>query len=701
MSKKFQENSFNGDSSNDNFDSNFNTTFNKNTDTENTKFDKANDSGFSNKFDEQEKKRDQDYYYSNSNNSNSSHKKNTGNSYDYANSNDIDFGKRNNFKHYFLKLKNFKIKSIKWKLIIMYIGLVLLIMMICGSYILLSVRNNEYSKSRSQLELYADKISEQVLDNSKNSEFQDLLLQTLPNTVGMQGNILDNTGTTLASTTALNAPFPDFTDYAIVGALNQQSTFSSGKKSLDSFGLLTEWLSFAKPIINTNGDVVYVVYTKLDIGAMQENLSQTAGIIAWSILAALVLASIMGYIFARSLTVPIVALTNGAKKLADGDLNQTLTVNSLDEIGQLTNSFNEMAKELRNSMEQISGEKKKLEILLHNMSDGVISFSKDGEFMLANSATNEMLVVDKFDMDFADFIKAFDISSGVYIDIGIEENSKEVTFPVGTQYIKAKFTPYYNNSKQIEGLVVVLQDITEQKKLDDMRKEFVANVSHELRTPLTNVKSYTETLRSGAVENPEDIQEFLEIIDSEADRMALLVGDLLQLSRFDNKQVHLDISEIELNSFLDMLVSQNMIHADAKQQSLSFEPSSRDIIIYGDEDRIAQVINNILTNAIKYSLNRAKISLYTDEDDLYYKVHIKDTGMGIARENLPRIFERFYRVDKARIRMEGGTGLGLAIAKEIMEIHNGKLTVESDYGKGTTMSLWFLKSISFGESDGW
>ena len=243
----------------------------------------------------------------------------------------------------------------------------------------------------------------------------------------------------------------------------------------------------------------------------------------------------------------------------------------------------------------------------------------------------------------------------------------------------------------MEGVVVVLQDITEQKKLDDMRKEFVANVSHELRTPLTTVKSYTETLLDGAMEEEELAKEFLTIINSEADRMAFLVRDLLQLTRFDNKQVRLDMTEIEMNDFLNMTVRQNKIHAEAKNQQLSFRPYEHMVVVHGDRDRVGQVVNNIVTNAIKYSLEQATIRIFITEDEKYFKINVKDTGMGISREDLPRIFERFYRVDKARSRAMGGTGLGLAIAKEIMETHGGKLTAESEYGKGTTMTMWFPK----------
>ena len=572
----------------------------------------------------------------------------------------------------------------------MYLGLVLIVMIVSGTYILLSLRNIEIDKSRSELERYAEKINEQVIEGGKPEDFQQELLKTVSNAVGIQGNILDASGDTIASTTVTQAPYPEYTDQSIIAAMNGMTSFSTEKKSTDTFGLLRDWMSYAVPISDGEGETAYIIYTRLDASDMQTSLNETTKTIVIAVALALLLAAIMGYVFAQTLTGPILALTKGAKSLAEGDMSQSLKVRSTDEIGQLTSSFNYMAEELAKNMSEISREKNRLEILLHNMSDGVISFDKDGDLMLANAAAATMLDVEEMNMTFTEFIRKYDINSGVYLDMG-NEPSKKVTFPVGKQFINANFSPYYDKKGEIEGLVVVLQDITEQKKLDDMRKEFVANVSHELRTPLTTVKSYTETLLDGAMEEKELATEFLSIINSEADRMAFLVRDLLQLTRFDNKQVRLDMTEIEMNDFLSMTVRQNRIHAEAKNQQLSFEPYEHMVVVHGDRDRVGQVVNNIVTNAIKYSLEQATIRIFITEDETFFKINVKDTGMGISREDLPRIFERFYRVDKARSRAMGGTGLGLAIAKEIMESHGGRLTAESEYGKGTTMTMWFPK----------
>ncbi len=582
-------------------------------------------------------------------------------------------------------------KSLKWKLITMYLGLVLLVMIVSGTYILLSLRNIEISKSRQELVSYAEKINDQVIAGGEEEYFQSELFKTVSNSIGIQGNILDAKGKTIASTTDLQPPYEDYKSSVIIAAMAGVSSFSTGKKNTDSFWLAKEWMSYATPVKNANDEIVYIIFTRLDATDMKNSLRQTTQTIIIAVMLALLLAAIMGFVFSQTLTGPILELTKGAKNLAEGSLNQKIKVRSDDEIGQLTASFNNMATKLEKNMADMSKEKNKLEIILHNMTDGVLSFDKEGELIHVNTASMEMLEVDELHLTFSQFIKKFDINSGVYLDMG-PEVSQKVNFPVGNRFINASFSPYSSETEKIAGVVVVLQDITEQKKLDDMRKEFVANVSHELRTPLTTIKSYTETLLDGALEDKEIATEFLDIVNSEADRMAFLVRDLLQLSRFDSKQVQLDITEIPLNAFLEETVRQNKIHAEAKDQKLYYIPLKRDIILYGDRDRISQVINNIVTNAIKYSLSKAEIRISTGEDAYYYKIIVKDTGMGIQREDLPRIFERFYRVDKARSRAMGGTGLGLAIAKEIMESHGGRLTAESEYGKGTTMTMWFPKA---------
>jgi len=585
-------------------------------------------------------------------------------------------------------------KSIKGKLIALYLGLVLVVMMVSGSFILLSFQNIELQKAHDQMRVYAEKISEQVVLSNDEADFQNGLLsfsQSSSSASQLQGNIIDLSGETLASTASSKPPFEQYKNSVVISALAGEEAFSRRAETVDGI----KWLSFAMPV-QINGDTKYIVYTRMDANSIYESINDTVRTITLAVAIAMLMTFFIGYVFSSTLTGPIVALTGKAKQLAQGELDQSVKVYSADEIGQLSETFNYMASELNKTLGEISKEKNKLEIILHNMKDGVLSFDKDGRLIHRNSAAMDLLDMEDEEFALDEFIRKFDINAGIIIDMMQPGFSKNISFWHGKKYINANFSPYYNE-KELQGIVIVLQDNTEFKKLDDMRKEFVANVSHELRTPLTTVKSYTETLMDGAVEEKEVAMEFLDIINSEADRMSFLVRDLLQLSRFDNKQITFNISRININDFIQENIRQNRIHAENKEQSLTFEPYAGNVQISADKDRIAQVFNNILTNAIKYSPKGASIRIWVHEDDSFINISVKDTGMGISKEDLPRIFERFYRVDKARSRAMGGTGLGLAIAKEFMEGHGGKILAESEYGKGTTMTMCFLKKLPFKE----
>ena len=249
--------------------------------------------------------------------------------------------------------------------------------------------------------------------------------------------------------------------------------------------------------------------------------------------------------------------------------------------------------------------------------------------------------------------------------------------------LQANFAPYKDEKGEKAGIVMVLQDITERQRLDNMRKEFVANVSHELKTPLTSIKSYTETLLEGALDDRELSEHFLEVVNSEADRMARLVRDLLQLSSLDYNQTKWNKRESDLVKIIENSVLKMSMTAKNKNQSLHFITREDALMVYLDTDRIEQVILNILSNALKYTPDNGEIKVFLDKKEQDAIIRIVDNGIGIPKEDIPRLFERFYRVDKARTRELGGTGLGLSIAQQIIEVHQGKIKINSNEGEGT------------------
>lgn len=254
---------------------------------------------------------------------------------------------------------------------------------------------------------------------------------------------------------------------------------------------------------------------------------------------------------------------------------------------------------------------------------------------------------------------------------------------IGESIYNVDYAPFMDENNEIGGIVLVMKDVTKQQKLENMRREFVANVSHELKTPLTSIKSYTETLLDGMLDDREISESFLGVVNSEADRMTRLVRDLLQLSNFDNRKTKWNIVDNDLVKLLNQIVIKLHITAKNKNQTLEFITEDDKLMADFDFDRIEQVLLNILSNAIKYTENDGEIKIYLENRDNKAYIKVKDTGMGIPEEDLPRIFERFYRVDKARARELGGTGLGLSIAKEIVEAHNGSIEIHSEVNEGT------------------
>jgi two-component system sensor histidine kinase VicK len=251
---------------------------------------------------------------------------------------------------------------------------------------------------------------------------------------------------------------------------------------------------------------------------------------------------------------------------------------------------------------------------------------------------------------------------------------------------------FTDEENKAEGIIIVLQDITEQQRLEEMRKEFVANVSHELRTPLTSIKSYAETLLDGEYRNDEIAEKFLGVINSEADRMTRLVKDLLQLSSLDNQKMHWNMKNIQLTEIVKNCVNKMSIDAKNKEQFLEFFVEEDPGEVHADRDRIEQVVINIISNAIKYTHIKGIITVTVGISENMAFIKVADTGMGISQEDVKRVFERFYRVDKARSREMGGTGLGLAIAKEIVEAHGGTISISSELGAGTVLTVYLRLS---------
>jgi len=329
---------------------------------------------------------------------------------------------------------------------------------------------------------------------------------------------------------------------------------------------------------------------------------------------------------------------------------------------------------------------------MYNMTDGVLAYDAEGVLIHSNYACEELLGINHIRS--MSMVELFDLLNIDLPDLRNMDMMEDTIFGRAEKFINASFNTYKDESGAIQGTVIVFQDITKHMRLDNMRKEFVANVSHELRTPLTTIKGYAETLIEGAADDPAFRNRFLEIINNEADRMATIIRDLLELSHFDDKRMEFEFATKDLVAITFANIQSHKIAAQKQGKTISFVSDIEQAPVFIDSSRIGQVLNNIISNSLRYSNKGSKIEINIQERVRDYIIYITDNGIGIPKEDLRMIFERFYRVDKARSRELGGTGLGLSIAKEIMEAHNGRIHAISELGVGTTMSLRFPKSES-------
>ena len=381
---------------------------------------------------------------------------------------------------------------------------------------------------------------------------------------------------------------------------------------------------------------------------------------------------------------PMSKMLKGAKKaIFNADINNLETTSSNDE---LTESFNEIVNELKQNLKDANGEKKQKETILKHMTDGVITFNMEGNITYINPAAKQLLAIKDNETNFKSIF-------GKYSDINMEKiiyldswtsSEKKIENEQGTMSLF--FIPYRDDLDMPAGVMVVIQDITEHVKLDNMRKEFVADVSHELKTPITSIKGYSETLLDGDCDK-ETEKHFLHVIDDNADRMERLVQDLLTLSKYDSNKATNKPTEFDLGDLAKSCKEKFDIEIKKKNQAVNCFVTADVPNVYADRDGIERVILNILSNSIKYTPEGGKIDIYVGyvHNDAYIK--IKDTGIGIPKKDLDRIFERFYRVDKARSRQLGGTGLGLSIAKEIIDKNNGSINIKSKVDEGTEVVI--------------
>ena len=403
-----------------------------------------------------------------------------------------------------------------------------------------------------------------------------------------------------------------------------------------------------------------------------------------------ILTAILSTIIVRSITTPLKKLDKNMKSVVSGKILDTRHIkdcSNLREIEELTNSYSQMLELIKKNHFDLNSQQSKTEIILEHIADGVVAFSINKQVVHINKPAIRLLELSNSEDTFEKITKKLKINVN-FDEIVYLSNYKsiETKITVGENVLNIIFAPFFSNNLIPMGVIMMVRNITENVKLDNMRKEFVSNVSHELKTPLTSIKGYSETIMNGNL-TPEEVEKFSKVINQEANRMGRLVSDLLQLSRFDYQKVNFKKMMFSIEDLSKSVCEKMKFVASEKHHNLECIVTVAPPKVYADKDAIEQVIVNILTNSIKYTPDGGDIKLYVGSINSNAYIKVVDNGIGIPEKDLQRIFERFYRVDKARSRKMGGTGLGLSIVKEIIDGNDGTIDIKSVVDVGTEVII--------------
>nr|WP_259714134.1 cell wall metabolism sensor histidine kinase WalK [Weissella cibaria] len=461
----------------------------------------------------------------------------------------------------------------------------------------------------------------------------------------------------------------------------------------------TRYQVMVKPLVSSSAgesNIVGVVEVRASLETVYDNLNHISLIYFSASLLAVMLGVVMAVIISRSLTKPIAEINDRTTRIAQGDYSGGILVRSNDEIGQLAENVNALAVRIEETTNSTEFERRRLDSVLEHMTDGVIATDRRGSINIINTAALQMTGIDDSTVAMGQSILEVLQISDRYNLRELLDNQEELLLDFSTDerqlIIRAYFSLIQRASGFISGLVIVLHDVTEQQRIELERRQFVSNVSHELRTPLTSVKSYVDALQEGAIDDPEVARNFLAVAQDETTRMIHMINDLLELSRMDSGTMKLETEYVNVGELFNYILNRfDMIIANddkpEKYYTIKRAIPKVQIWVELDTSKFTQVIDNIMNNAIKYSPDGGVVTARMIDNQKEVVLSITDQGLGIPKKDLGHIFDRFFRVDKARSRAQGGTGLGLAISKEIIERFGGRIWVESAEGQGSTFSI--------------
>ncbi|KRN89344.1 sensor histidine kinase VicK [Ligilactobacillus ceti DSM 22408] len=598
----------------------------------------------------------------------------------------------------------------------MFAMLLLLTLQIVGAYFVQQLKSDNLKtfKQRIELSTYVDNSLIENLEKTDakvaNRKIKEIL-EDVNDTNAAEIQVIDAKGTIRGDNAVNNS--------SIVGQRSTNAEVSQviysgrpySKTTYDHNDNKRYYISIT-PLFSSSGNsntIVGVVYLRANLESVYDSINKITIIFATAALIATVIGLVLAILISSAITSPIDEMKKQTERIARGDYSGQVKIYGNDELGLLAQAVNDLSDRVEEAQESSEAERRRLDSILAHMSDGVLATDRRGNVIIANDMAiadlglEEEEILGRSILDVLQLKSQYSLRDLLKIQ---QEILIDLSTPQQEQILQAYFSLIKRESGFISGLVCVLHDVTEQQKIDEERREFVSNVSHELRTPLTSMKSYLEALNDGAWQDPKLAPTFLQITQEEADRMMRLISDLLSLSRMDAGRTQLDLELVNLNRLFNYILNRfdMMLEKDnndirevaPKNYTIRRDFTKRELWVDIDTDKFIRVIDNIMNNAIKYSPDGGVITCRLLETHNHVILSISDQGLGIPKKDINHVFDRFFRVDKARSRAQGGTGLGLAISKEVIELHGGKIWVDSVEGKGST----FYISLPYQEYEG-
>lgn len=604
-------------------------------------------------------------------------------------------------------------QSIDFKIVFVFIVLLLVALELIGAYFVkqLETKLTDNFQEERRLQVgFLDNTLQPLLKDDENLNMDEEISRLLTDFSGngiLEAQVINPKNQIIGTS--------DSTNQSIVGKNSndrdvQQALLLSSKTTNQYKDQVTNdriW-KLVSPIIANDGSnkVLGVISLKTNIETVYQQIEEITLIFLNASLISMGLTILLALFISRAITKPITEMTNQTIQMTGGNYSGQVKIYGEDELGQLSLAINDLSIKVEDAQESTEAERRRLNSVLTHMTDGVIATDRRGKIIIINEMALEMLNTSQEEAVGQSILKILKKEDEFTLR-NLLKNDQELSFDFSTPetplILQGGFSLIQRETGFISGIVCVLHDVTEQEKIERERRDFVSNVSHELRTPLTSMRSYLEALIDGAWQDPEIAPKFLQVTQEETDRMIRMISDLLNLSRMDSGNSTLDLEYVNINRLFnhvldrfDMMI-QTAGHLD-RTYTIEREITNRQIWIEVDTDKMIQVFDNIMNNALKYSPEGSVIRCSLKETHDNVIISITDKGLGIPKKDLPHIFNRFYRVDKARARSMGGTGLGLAISKEVVERHHGKIWVNSIDGEGTTFYI-LLPYIPYEEDD--